>query len=441
MNKHIFRLAVLALPLLQACKVNTAQLQSQVSGSLSCSINAPTNYVITSGVPVELTVLVTGGSVPYSLNVVSRSISISPQFSFEHVFLNTTQGPQSQSFTLQIGDAVGNTADCVAQVTVQPASSGGGSGGGNNGGGNPNPTPTPSALACQFGSQPASPEINEETYLKAVASGGTAPYTFSTLTVSDPAATTIMEPLQAQGSNAAVAAVSFANSGTQNITALLTDANGSSATCALSITVRDPMLQLTVNPASGIALTDQTIAVTVGTTQFLPVDASSLVYYFYTAEPGISITANGNMATVQVTDGAPHTFTLTVAATDPNTGDSADTSTQLVFQVPTPPLTCIVSATPVVASLYPVLPYFYYYYQITAYVPVMVAPVNPRVTGFWSSAWGYDYSPRGPLGYNVNFFRSQILQPAQETEQVTLDIADDTGRTASCSAYVDVWEY
>jgi hypothetical protein len=252
---------------------------------------------------------------------------------------------------------------------------------------------------------------------------------------------TILEPLQAQGDTSAVGAASYSQSGTMNITALLTDSAGNSATCALSMVVRQPQLQVALNPVSGTAVDGTPITVTVNTTQFISGDVSSLDYYFYTTEPGISITSSGNVATVQATDGQAHSFLLNIAATDPNTGDSANTNVPLVFTDPQPALTCTVNVSARLGSLYPVVPYFYYYYNVAANVPASAAAVNPKVTGFSTDAFGYDYYASGSLSENVNFYRAQIFQPAQATVNLTLQIEDNTGRTASCSTSATVWEY
>ncbi len=244
-----------------------------------------------SGVAVAITVSATGGTVPYSI---SGAGTFDSSTSISRTYTNSTTSQTTVDDEVTVTDAVSNTATCFFTVTVAPSGSN-----------------TGSALACTLVGSPTTQLVGGNVDFAVTVTGGTMPYTFTSLNPGDNSAT-VVSRLASVSSAQAQAIISYGSQGLKTAVAYVSDSDGDVASCSeATMVVPVPSVTVSVSP-SGTVSDGTTVTLVATPSNF----TSTPTYTFTTSEPNIQITPSGASATVVATDNANHNFNVKVTATN-----------------------------------------------------------------------------------------------------------------------------
>ena len=283
--------------------VNSSGVEG-ISGDLTFTTLGPSLNVATTSLPdatqniaYSATLVASGGTTPYSWSVISGTLPAGLTLaSATGVISGTPTGSGTSSFTVQVSDANSMTATKPLTLTVTAT-----------------PAPTITTASLPGGTQ------NVAYSATLAATGGTTPYTWSTISGTLPAGLTL-------ALNGVISGTPT-GSGTSSFTVQVTDANSMTATKPLTLTVTAtpaPTITTTTLPGGtqNIAYS-ATLAATGGTTPYTWSTISGTLPAGLTLAPNgvISGTPTGSGTssfTVQVTDATAKTaskaLSLTVTA-------------------------------------------------------------------------------------------------------------------------------
>lgn len=259
--------------------------------ALSCAATPSVNPAKVNE-PLTVSVQAIGGTPPYLVGATSfnSSVNISKTYS--------QTGVVSENIT--VIDSKNRAAFCPLSLNVTDSGA--------------------SALSCDLTAGVNEAILNQPYQLMASASGGQAPYTI-TITTGQSGASPIIKS-SADGNASATAY--YSSTGVKTATLKVVSQDGLSCTDSLPVSVYQNALALVAMPATSVAQ-DQTI-----TLEARGVGLINPIYSFQTAEPGIEMTQNGNLATIRATDGQYHKFYVFVTAN--HTGGTVSDSAQLEFK-------------------------------------------------------------------------------------------------------------
>ncbi len=270
--------------------------------------------VAISGQPAPIKVIAKGGVAPYE--VLNTAVAFDSETVLSRTYTNNGSSNIAVVDTVVLTDQVGLVSQCNFLVTVAPA-------------GNPPPT-----LACSLAATPAAPSVGQSVSFLASATGGTAPYTFSSLNMG--ANGTITTALVNTSPTATAAGV-YSTAGLRTASIQVTDNGGSLMSCATTVDVAaNAAVALVASPSTSVTA-GQTITLTATPSGF----TATPTYTFSTTRGGVNIAWTGNVATV--TSSASQTpFDVKVTAVQG--AKSATATISLSFSAATS-LACSVSHT------------------------------------------------------------------------------------------------
>ena len=288
----------------------TDHVPNSTTRALSITVNAPPT-ITTSSLPgatqnaaYSATLAAGGGTLPYSWSITVGSLPAGLSLNASSgVISGTPTGTGTSNFTVKVTDQYQSTATKPLSITV-----------------NVPPTITTSSLPS--GTQ------NVSYSASLAASGGTTPYRWSIVSGSLPAGLSLMQL------NGTITGTPT-GTGTSNFTVMVTDANLSAATKALSITINAPLTITTSSLPSGTQNVSYsaTLAASGG-------DGS----YSWSLNSG-TLPAGLSLSTAGVISGTPTgtgTSTFTVKVTDGHSNTATSSLSIIIYA----PLTITTSSLP-----------------------------------------------------------------------------------------------
>ena len=216
-------IASLSLLLLIGCSNNQTDAETTIrTNILNCS--ATVMSVNNSTASLNAFLSVAGGDSPYQINAVTlggtvgvsqttlTNFNSSSNIYYEFSGLSSLAG---RTGLVSVMDSSGSVATC--ELSVLGAAE--------------------SALSCVTVASNDTPNKNESVDLTFDASGGVAPYTFSSFEVGSTGE--IQADITSTSDDSAAAEVRYASQGTKLVTAVVTDSNGIQGNCALNLEVLD----------------------------------------------------------------------------------------------------------------------------------------------------------------------------------------------------------
>ena len=323
MRKNILSLVSLfsVLALVSACKVEvdakgtlvpqdagntltcSAQLSSQLGGSVESGVSAP----------IEVSAL--GGTAPYE--ILESAVAFNSNTVIARTYENNSNSNLLVVDSVSVTDQAGHVTQCNFVVTVTPENA------------------PPSTLACNLVATPSAPAINQNSVFVVTASGGTAPYTFSSFVPGSNH--TLVSGLAPTSATTASATAKYTSAGLRTASTTVNDNAGGQVTCSTSVNVAAAAaVSVVASPATSVVY-GNTITLTATPANF----NTTPTYNFTTTRSGVTITKNGNVASVNSAV-AQSAFTVTVTATAGS--QSASTTINLSFLNPSS-LPCTLSHT------------------------------------------------------------------------------------------------
>ncbi len=301
--------------LLAACKVDVKPPNVTVNSDLdnggtlvtcSAELSASAGGAAVSGVEVPIVVKASGGVIPYQM--VDTAIVFDAQTVIGRTYTNNGSAPISVVDTMVVKDNSGHVSQCNFLVTVNPENV------------------VPSNLACTLVPSTATPAVNQVATFTATASGGVAPYAFSSF--NGGLGAQITSPLAAISSTQARASASYPTAGLRSATVTLTDNAGSVVGCSTSVNVANaPAISVVASPATSVVF-GSPITLTAMPSNF----SATPTYTFTTTRSGVSISSTGAVATI-TSASAQSAFNVVVTATSGS--QSASQTISLSFLNPT----------------------------------------------------------------------------------------------------------
>ncbi len=290
-------LSLLAVMVLSACSLKpeitipnipNINIQTGNSSNLSCSavLSSTAGGSVMSGAAAPIEVKATGGTAPYQ--ILNTAIGFQDQTVISRTYTNTGSTNVIEIDSVGVTDSAGHATQCNFQVTVTPA-------------------PAPSTLACTLDSTPASPAVNANVSFAAAATGGTAPYTFSSFALgTDGSIVTAFSQSGASGS----AVGKYTTSGLRTASVQLRDSTNTVVSCSTSVNVAvAPTVSAVFAPAATV-VAGNIITLTATPSGF----TSTPTYTFTTTQVGVTITNNSKVASV-TSNGIISSFNILVTAT------------------------------------------------------------------------------------------------------------------------------
>jgi len=312
-SSRISWLGLLLFSTLVGCTVKVDSPNVAVNGNIkfpTCTAVGPvtTDGKVAADTDFLVEVTAAEGLAPYSIS--GTSLKFASTTSVTRQLENNTSADLVVEDWIEVKDSLGLPGSCSYTVTVKPK------------------TVAPGTLACAMTSSNDSPHINEPINLTATASGGSAMYTFSGLTLGIDG---VVVSALAQTPTYAVAAVKYTSAGSKTINISLNDGT-STISCVKTINVR-PAVSVALVAVPPTVSADGSMTITATPSGF----ASTPTYSFYTNDPYVNIVTNGNVATLTSSISSGHSFYIAVTASQG--GESAFASIPVSFSAVTP-LSC-----------------------------------------------------------------------------------------------------